>query len=84
MNIHIALRQIRELKGISQDRLSDLAGLDRTFISLIERGKRKPSLESIDKISHVLGIKTWEILRYICETDCANPLTFKFSDNSSL
>lgn len=72
LNIQLALRRIREQKGISQDRLSELAGLDRTYISLIECGKRNPSLATIDKISHVLGVKTWEILKYIQETNCEN------------
>jgi transcriptional regulator with XRE-family HTH domain len=58
---------------MSQDRLSELAGLDRTFISLIECGKRKPSLETIEKISVVLGVKSWEILKYIQETNCDTP-----------
>jgi len=64
------LRQIREQKKMSQDRLSELAGLDRTFISLIECGKRKPSLETINKITHALDVKTWEVLKYIEETNC--------------
>ncbi len=73
LKINFVLRQIREQKGISQDKLSDLAGLDRTYVSLVECGKRNPSLETIDKITRALDVKTWEVLKYIQETDCDKP-----------
>jgi transcriptional regulator with XRE-family HTH domain len=73
LNIHIALRQIREKKGLSQEKLSELAGLDRTYISLIECGKRKPSLETIEKICHVFSFKVWELLKHINEKNCEVP-----------
>jgi transcriptional regulator with XRE-family HTH domain len=69
------LRGIREQQGISQDRLSELAGLDRTYISLIECGKRNPSLETIEKITKVLGVNTWEILKHIKESNCDKQFT---------
>jgi transcriptional regulator with XRE-family HTH domain len=73
LKINFVLRQIREKRGMSQDKLSELAGLDRTFISLVECDKRNPSLETIDKITCALNVKTWEVLKYIQETDCDNP-----------
>ncbi|MEA5519630.1 helix-turn-helix transcriptional regulator [Limnoraphis robusta] len=78
LKVNFALRKLREQRGISQDKLSELAGLDRTFISLVECGKRKPSLETIDKITRVLNVKTWELLKYIEETNCET----KFLDKS--
>ena len=43
-------------KKISQEILSGLAGLDRTHYSKIERGLRSPTLDTLFKISHALGI----------------------------
>jgi transcriptional regulator with XRE-family HTH domain len=45
-----------------------LAGLDRTFISLIECEKRNPSLATIEKIAAALNMHAWEILKYVAET----------------
>ena len=51
----IKVKMLRNLKGLSQEQLADLSDLDRTYISLIERGRRNPSLVNIAKIS--LGLK---------------------------
>ena len=41
-----AIRQVREKKGISQEVVSSFAGIGRTHLSAIERGQRKPTLET--------------------------------------
>lgn len=49
------LKRTREKKGISQEQLALDSGLHRTYISLIERGKRSPSLRTIERIVKALG-----------------------------
>lgn len=56
------LRQLRTEKGLSQERLALDGGLDRTFISLLERGLRQPSLTTLLQLSNVLGVKASEII----------------------
>ena len=51
-----ALRELRTERGISQERLALNAGLDRTYVSGIERGERNPSLTNLLKLSATLGI----------------------------
>ena len=51
------LREARIRKGLSQERLALDSGLDRTFISLLERGLRQPTLTSIFAISESLGVR---------------------------
>lgn len=51
------LRAIRIEKGYSQEELGFKAGLDRTYISGIERGLRNPSLVNISKLAKALGVK---------------------------
>jgi len=55
------IQEERKAKKISQEKLSKLTGLDRTFISLIENGKRNPTLATILKISAALEILPSEL-----------------------
>lgn len=46
----------RSEKQISQEMLATLSGLDRTYISLLERGKRNPTLKTIFKLAEALEV----------------------------
>ena len=47
----------REQKKLSQEVVSGLAGIGRTHLSAIERGERKPTLETFFKIAEALNIR---------------------------
>lgn len=50
------IRERRLEKGMSQDKLADLSGVDRVSISLIETGKTvNPSIKTLGKIALALG-----------------------------
>lgn len=51
------LRAQRTQRGLSQEELAHRVGLDRTYISLLERGLRQPTLSTIVKISSALEIQ---------------------------
>jgi ribosome-binding protein aMBF1 (putative translation factor) len=57
-----ALREIRRTKGISQEQLALDSGLDRTYVSLIERGAQSPTIRSVVKLASVLGVRPSEIV----------------------
>ena len=59
------LRESRLKKSLSQEDLALECGLDRTFISMLERGLRQPSLSSIFIISEVLGIKPSRLIKKV-------------------
>jgi len=61
----VVLREFRKNVGISQEKLALEANLDRTFISLLERGLRQPSIKTLFAISNVLGIHPYEIVQAI-------------------
>lgn len=50
------IRIARALAGIRQKQLAKLSGLDASHISLIEKGKRKPSLQVLEKLSKALNV----------------------------
>lgn len=49
------LREVREKVGISQEKLAELAGLHRTYVSSVERGKRNISIQNIERLAEALG-----------------------------
>ena len=51
------IRELRKLKNMSQEELAYAAGLDRTYIGSVERGKRNISLINILKIADALEVK---------------------------
>ncbi len=55
----------RKRKGVSQEVLSGLADIGRTHLSAIERGERKPTLETLYRICNALDIKMSDVVREI-------------------
>jgi len=58
----LRLRELRRARAISQEALADDAGLDRTYISSVERGHRNISLLNIYRLASVLGVEPAELL----------------------
>lgn len=56
------IKKRREEKGISQEELANIAEFDRTYISLIERGKRNLSLLNICRFAKALDTKPFELI----------------------
>jgi transcriptional regulator with XRE-family HTH domain len=54
--------EIRISKGLSQEKFAELLGIDRTYVSGIERGRRNVSLILLDKISTSLSISLSDLL----------------------
>jgi transcriptional regulator with XRE-family HTH domain len=57
------LRKLRQAKGLSQEALADEAGIDRTYVSALERGIYSASITTIDKLAKVLEVEPAEFLR---------------------
>lgn len=52
---------LRGLRKYSQDELAALASLDRSYISLIERGEKSPTLRTIINIADALNVEVFEL-----------------------
>ena len=64
----IVLRRNREKIGLSQEELALNCGLDRTFISLLERGLRQPSLATVFNVADQLDLSGSELVRQVERT----------------
>ena len=60
-----ALRRLRMRNKLSQEELGFESGYHRTYISLLERGKKSPSLKTIFQLSDALGIKPSKFIELI-------------------
>ena len=61
------IQQFREKKKMSQELLSGLAGIGRTHLSAIERGERKPTLETFYRIGKAMEIRPSTLLAAVEE-----------------
>ena len=59
------IRHIRESRNMTQEKLSDLCGLHRTYIGSVERGERNISIGNIQKIANALQVKIIDLFKGI-------------------
>ena len=65
VKVGAALAALRREKGITQEVLSGLADIGRTHLSAIERGERKPTLETLWRIAAALDMRPSEVVARI-------------------
>lgn len=58
------LRQIRNTHNLTQEELALESGLNRAYVGYIERGERRPSIETMAKISKVLKVYLFELFKF--------------------
>ena len=58
------MRELRSAKGMTQEKLAELAGLSRQYIGDVERGTRNISLVNIEKIAAALEITLPDLLDF--------------------
>jgi transcriptional regulator with XRE-family HTH domain len=57
------LRAVRRAKGFSQEELAHCAGVDRTYISSLERSVYAAGIDVVDKLARALGVDAADLLR---------------------
>jgi transcriptional regulator with XRE-family HTH domain len=57
------VRRLRSKKGFSQKELADTVGISVSYVSMLERGKRSPPLETIEKMARALKVTPAALLR---------------------
>ncbi len=56
------IRALRHEVGISQEELADRAGLHRTYISMVERGIKTPTVVTLVELARAVGMQTGELM----------------------
>jgi transcriptional regulator with XRE-family HTH domain len=58
------LKRIRNEKGVTQEKLQELSGLDRGYISGVERGVRNPSIRNIERLAKALKVSVSDLTSF--------------------
>ncbi len=59
--VGLRIREVREEKSLSQEKLAGLADLHRAYIGQIERGEKNIGLKNLEKIATALGVGTKDL-----------------------
>lgn len=59
------IRKLRLQQGWTQEHLASHSDLERTFISMLERGIKQPSLKTIGDLAKAFNLKNYELLHMV-------------------
>lgn len=62
INFGQRIKSLRKLNGYSQEKLAELTGFHRTYIGLVENGKRNISIKNIEIFAKSLNVQIHELL----------------------
>ena len=63
------IKYLRKKKGLSQEKLALIAGIDRTYLAGVENAKRNATLTSIDKIVKALDVPLYIFFNFTLDVD---------------
>lgn len=63
------LRRLRKQTGLSQEKFAFEHGIDRTYVSAIERRKRNPTIVVVERFAVALGVDVVELLELPRQTN---------------
>ena len=58
----VNVRHHRNLRGMTQDQLAVAAGMERSYVSDLERGTRNPSVLALGRLAAALSVQPYELL----------------------
>jgi transcriptional regulator with XRE-family HTH domain len=59
----INVRVMRQLRSLTQEQLAELAAMERTQVSAMERATRAVQFATLDRLAKALNVAPWELLR---------------------
>jgi transcriptional regulator with XRE-family HTH domain len=64
IKVGLKIKELRKQKGLTQEQLSELTEIDRTYISDVERGLRNIAIVNLDKIAKAFDVELFELLKF--------------------
>jgi len=61
------IRRRRRAAGLSQEALAESAGLHRTYVGMLERGERTPTIIAVKQLADALGVTMVDLIRELEE-----------------
>ena len=58
------IKELRRIKGLSQEKIAEIVGVDPKHISRIEVGKSYPSIDTLEKIAAALGMELKDFFEF--------------------
>ncbi|MDL2409570.1 helix-turn-helix transcriptional regulator [Rhizobium calliandrae] len=59
------LRDLRTARGLSQEQLAARAEVHRTYVSALERCVYSPTIDIVDNLAKILGVKAADLLKEV-------------------
>lgn len=78
LKIGDSVRAMRRKVGINQGELADKAGINRSYLSMIENGKSNPTMDVIENLAHGLGVNPSVLMNAIASTERSEPKHFEY------
>lgn len=69
----LIVRELRQEKNISQQKLAELANLDRSYVSEVENGYKAPTIITVSKIADALDIRASEMFQLVEQRNDNSP-----------
>lgn len=60
--LHIKLKELRELRGMTQDNLAEKSGYSQSYIGHLERGKTRPSYKALERLATAFNVPLRELI----------------------
>lgn len=57
------IKHFRELRGLTQEQLADLAGMSKAYVGLLENGKRQLNANGLEKLAVALRCKPSDLIQ---------------------
>lgn len=71
MNVGIRIKELREAKGLTVNKLANLAGISQSYLRDVELGNKNPTVETLSYFCDALGISLHEFFSE--NTSCISP-----------
>lgn len=78
-NFGAAVRELRETRAWSQEQLAEHAGLNRSYVGEIERGRVIASIVTVDKLASAFGVPISHLLQPALEANVVSLSTSSVS-----